>query len=136
MKKTLIYLFLMTGVTMTSFAQNNFSYQVQYNLVDVDYTGGDTLYESVCMLNLDSVNNSIQQIEISVGTTLGASDVSSLIIPFNNGTQLALFNNNKKGMARMGNLPATSGNPYYYSVRLKYNDGTYSSPVETSSIAN
>lgn len=137
MKRIFLFVLLVVSNIIVVKAQNGvFSYQIQYNLIDVEYTNGDSLYETVCMLDLDNVSNSVQQIEINVGTVQGASDIRTVTIPFNNGAQLVLFNNNKKGMARIGNLPATNASPYYYSVRLKYNDGTYSSLIETNSIAN
>lgn len=137
MKKLMIFILLSVVADFSASAQNNpFSYQMQYSLINVATTSGDTLYDTECMLNLDNVSNPIQQIEISIGTTAGASDVRSMNIPFNNGTQLALFNSNKKGTARIGSLPGANGTPYFYSIRLKYKDGTYSMPVAMSSVVN
>lgn len=136
MKRIFFFLFLVASNIVVTNAQNNsFSYQIQYRLIDVEYTGGDTLYETLCMLNLDSISDSIQQIEVTIGSTQGANDVKSITIPFNNGTQVSMFGNNK-GLVRLGNLPSSFGAPRYYSVRLRYTNGSFSPSLEITSTPN
>jgi len=115
-------------------AQNaDFDFQVQYNLVDVEYTGGDTVFTGECMLSLNINASDVAAVEINVGSAQGLSDVKQLNIPYNHGTAMSLFNSNSKAMIHLGNLSPVK---YYYQVRLKYQDETYSDYIEQNSIAN
>ena len=91
------------------------------------------MFQTICMLNLNTPPSNVRNVEINVGSSEGQSDILQLNIPYTKGTEVSLFSNDSKAMIHMGNLPVTT---YYYSVRLKFKDGTYSTYQNSSSLAN
>ncbi len=109
-----------------------FTYQVQYSLIDTEYTSGDSLYSASAMMHLNGLSN-IANIELKVGTVLDSNDVFDVSIPYVDGGQVTIFPGGTNAMVRVGNVHARE---LHYAIRLEFQDGTFSTPVKETTTAN
>ncbi|MBL4703850.1 MAG: hypothetical protein JKY54_04975 [Flavobacteriales bacterium] len=131
--RVVVIMLVLCGIAKIGISQGSagLSYEIQYTLVDVVYTQ-DSLYSTSCLMNLVGEPN-VDSIQVYVDTTLGGNQISSITVAKENGPQLSLFQGGTRGILMIGNLPYAI---YHFQVRLKYNDGTWSTPLQITSTPN
>ena len=129
--KTTVLIAFISCSAYLGYGQAGLSYEIQYTLLDVVYTQ-DSLYSTSCLMNLAGEPN-VDSIQVSVDTTAGGNQFGSITVAKENGPQLSLFQGGTRGVLMIGNL---SLQLYHFEVRLKYANGTWSSPVQMTSTPN
>lgn len=119
--KVIILSFILLLSTGIYKAQNeSFSYQLDFELMPLEETMGDSLYSTSCAVTFSDTLE-LAEIEVKIGSSAGQYDLDSLVLQCVHSPGMLI----EKGYLEV-ELGSYLKMTYYSEVRLKYKDDTYS----------